>query len=179
MLPAIQARWPVLAVDEYQDLGVPLHRIVKRLAFEGGVRLFAVGDTDQSVYGFAGADGALLLELAERDDVESVQLELNYRSAGRIILASELALGETRGYRPRDPQRQAIIEFTERPGGLEDQAAYVAETLIPQALAEKPSRALGDIAILYRAPNVGDVFAEALTSADYEFVRVDNAAPYN
>jgi DNA helicase-2/ATP-dependent DNA helicase PcrA len=69
VLPAIQARWPVLAVDEYQDLGVPLHRIVKRLAFEGGVRLFAVGDADQSVYGFAGADGALLLELAARDDV--------------------------------------------------------------------------------------------------------------
>ena len=135
VLPAIQARWPVLAVDEYQDLGLPLHRIVKRLAFRGGVRLFAVGDADQSVYGFAGADGGLLLELAERDDVEAVRLELNYRSAGRIIRASELALGEVRGYRALDARRQAVIEFTERPGGLEDQAAYVVETLIPAALA--------------------------------------------
>jgi DNA helicase-2/ATP-dependent DNA helicase PcrA len=65
VLPLVQARFPVLAVDEYQDLGVPLHRIVKRLAFHGGVRLFAVGDADQSIYGFAGADGNLLLELAE------------------------------------------------------------------------------------------------------------------
>ena len=81
VLPAIQARWPVLAVDEYQDLGLPLHQIVQRLAFVGGVRLFAVGDADQSVYGFAGADGALLLELGERPDVETVRLELNYRSA--------------------------------------------------------------------------------------------------
>jgi UvrD-like helicase family protein/resolvase-like protein len=44
VLSAIAGRWPVLAVDEYQDLGLPLHRIVKRLAFDGGVRLFAVGD---------------------------------------------------------------------------------------------------------------------------------------
>lgn len=125
VLPVIAAQFPVLAVDEYQDLGIPLHRIVMRLAFDGGVRLFAVGDSDQSVYGFTGADGALLLELAARPDVECVRLQLNYRSAGRIIRASELILQEERGYRPRDPTRQATIEFTERAGGLEDQAAYV------------------------------------------------------
>lgn len=178
VLPAIQARWPVLAVDEYQDLGVPLHRIVKRLAFDGGVRLFAVGDADQSVYGFAGADGALLLELSERDDVETVRLQLNYRSAGRIIRASELALGEARGYRPRDTRRQAVIAFTERPHGLQDQAAYVAGELIPQVLRDKPGRTLGDIAVLYRSANVGDLFADALTAAGHDFIRVDNAAPY-
>ena len=72
VLSLVQARFPILAVDEYQDLGVPLHRIVKRLAFDGGVRLFAVGDADQSVYGFAGAHSELLLELAEREDVETV-----------------------------------------------------------------------------------------------------------
>jgi DNA helicase-2/ATP-dependent DNA helicase PcrA len=178
VLPTIAARWPVLAVDEYQDLGIPLHRIVKRLMFDGGVRLFAVGDADQSIYGFAGADGNLLLELAERDDVETVRLQLNYRSAGRIIRASELALGEERGYRPSDAARGAVIGFTERPGGLEDQAAYVAQVLIPQALAEKPGRMPGDIAVLYRAANVGDVFADALEAAGYDYIRIDNAAPY-
>ena len=54
----VQAKFPIIAVDEYQDLGVAHHRMVKRLAFEGGVRLFAVGDADQSIYGFTGADGA-------------------------------------------------------------------------------------------------------------------------
>jgi ATP-dependent DNA helicase UvrD/PcrA len=145
VLPAISARWPILAVDEYQDLGLPLHRIVMRLAFEGGVRLFAVGDADQSIYGFAGADGDLLLGLAEREDVEAVRLELNYRSGARIIEASEYALGEARGYRPHDTGRRATIQFIERPGGLEDQAAFIVETLIPEALAEKEGRSLGDL----------------------------------
>ena len=113
VLPLVGAKFPVLAVDEYQDLGVPLHRIVKRLAFHGGIQLFAVGDADQSIYGFAGADGNLLMELAGREDVESIRLEINYRSAGGIVRASEMALGENRGYRPQDPRRKATIEFVE------------------------------------------------------------------
>lgn len=176
VLPLVQAKFPVLAVDEYQDLGVA--RIVERLAFEGGVRLFAVGDADQSVYGFTGADGALLLDLAEREDVERVQLQLNYRSAGRIVQASQMALGEERGYRPNDPDRQAMIAFVECPEGLATQAERAVTEIIPVALAAKPGRRLGDIAILYRDYRVGDIVAEAATTAGLDFVRVDNAAPY-
>src|SRR5260370_27240844 len=178
VLPLVQARFPVLAVDEYQDLGVPLHRIVKHLAFHGGVRLFAVGDADQSIYGFAGADGNLLLELAEREDVETVRLRLNYRSAGRIIRASELALGESRGYVPRDASRQAVIEFVECPEGLQEQADAVFENIIPSALAGKPGRFLGDIAVLYRTAAIGDIIAARAAEEKLKYIRVDNAAPY-
>jgi len=174
----LQAKFPVLAVDEYQDLGVALHRIVKRAAFDGGIRLFAVGDSDQSIYGFTGADGALLQELAERDDVERVQLQLNYRSASRIVSASEMALGESRGYQSHDPDREAVIAFVERDDGLAGQAAHAVSEIIPAALAAKPGRSLGDIAILYRDFRAGDIVAEAVTAAGLDFVRVDNAAPY-
>ncbi len=178
VLPLVKAKFPVLAVDEYQDLGVALHRIVKRLAFDGGVRLFAVGDADQSIYGFTGADGGLLTELAARDDIERVQLQLNYRSGTRIVNASELALGEARGYRANDPARQASIEFVLRPGGLADQAAHAIAQIIPTALAAKPGRTLGDIAILYKDYRAGDVVAEVATAGGLDYIRVDNAAPY-
>ncbi|CCG37583.1 UvrD/REP helicase family protein [Xanthomonas citri pv. mangiferaeindicae LMG 941] len=178
VLPLVQAKFQVLAVDEYQDLGVALHRIVKRLAFDGGVRLFAVGDADQSIYGFTGADGGLLTELAARGDIEQVQLQLNYRSGTRIVNASELALGEARGYRANDPTRQASIAFVLRPGGLADQAAHAIAHIIPSALAAKPGRTLGDIAILYKDYRAGDVVAEAATSGGLDYIRVDNAAPY-
>lgn len=178
VLPLVQAKFPVLAVDEYQDLGVALHRIVKRLAFDGGVRLFAVGDVDQSIYGFTGADGGLLTELAERNDIEQVRLQLNYRSGARIVNASELALGEARGYQASDPARQATIEFVLRPGGLADQAAHAIARIIPAALAAKPGRTLGDIAILYKDYRAGDVVAEAAADGGLDYIRVDNAAPY-
>jgi DNA helicase II / ATP-dependent DNA helicase PcrA len=178
VLPVIRSKFPILAVDEYQDLGVPLDRIVRRLVFDGGVRLFAVGDADQSIYGFAGADGDLLIRLSERRDVERVRLELNYRSAGPIIRASELALGVTRGYRPHNPERQARIEFVECPNGLPEQAMTAVEQIIPEALAAKPGRQLGDIAILYRDARTGDVISEAAERSGFSFIRVDNSAPY-
>lgn len=178
VLPLLQAKFPVLAVDEYQDLGVALHSIVKRLAFDGGIRLFAVGDPDQSIYGFTGADGTLLHELAERDDVERVQLQLNYRSASRIVSASQMALGEVRGYLSSEPDRQAVIEFIQRPDGLAGQAAHAVTEIIPAALAAKPGRSLGDIAILYRDYNAGNIVAEAVAAVGLDFIRVDTAAPY-
>lgn len=178
VLPLVQARFPVLAVDEYQDLGVPLHRIVQRLAFDGGVRLFAVGDADQSVYGFTGANGQLLIDLADRHDVERIQLQLNYRSADRIIQASELALGEERGYKSNDASRKATIAFRECPDGLEQQATLALDEIIPAALSAKAGRSLGDIAVLYRAAAVGDAVAEAATTRGMPFIRIDTSAPY-
>lgn len=178
VLPLVQAKFPVLAVDEYQDLGVALHRIVKRLAFDGGVRLFAVGDADQSIYGFTGADGALLMELAARRDIEPVQLQLNYRSGAGIVTASEMALGEARGYQASDPARQTTIEFVLRPGGTADQAAHAVAQIIPAALASKPGRTLGDIAILYKDYRAGDIVAKAVATGGLDYIRVDTAAPY-
>lgn len=178
VLPLLQAKFPVLAVDEYQDLGVALHQIVKRVTFEGGVRLFAVGDPDQSIYGFTGADGALLLELADREDVERVQLQLNYRSASQIVAASEMVLGEARGYQSNDPDRQAVIAVVACEGGIEGQARHAVAEIIPAALAAKRGRSLGDIAILYRDYRAGDVVANMVAAAGLDFVRVDTAAPY-
>ncbi|MDF6002587.1 UvrD-helicase domain-containing protein [Pseudomonas aeruginosa] len=176
VLSLVQAKFPVLAVDEYQDLGVALHRIVKRLAFDGGVRLFAVGDADQSIYGFTGADGALLMELAAHEDIEPVRLQLNYRSGAGIVSASEMALGEDRGYRANDLARQTTIEFVLRPDGLADQATHAVAQIIPAALASKPGRTLGDIAILYKDYRAGDIVAEAVAAGGYDYIRVDTAA---
>lgn len=67
---AILARFPVLFVDEYQDLGVALHELVVELCFGAGIRLFAVGDPDQSIYAFTGAHPDLLDALS-RDPTRS------------------------------------------------------------------------------------------------------------
>lgn len=178
VLPLVKACFPMLAVDEYQDLGVGLHRIVKRLAFDGGVRLFAVGDADQSVYGFNGADSSLLHDLAERPDVECIKLKVNYRCAEAIVRVSERALGEFREYRSYDPDRQAHIDLIECPDGLTQQAKWAIEKIIPAALRRQPGRQIGDIAILYRNAGIGDVVAGAAADAGVRFIRVDTSAPY-
>src|ERR1022692_1502727 len=174
----IRARFPILVVDEYQDLGLPLHRIVKALCFGGGVRLLAVGDPDQSIYGFTGANPDLLKNLSEAPDVESVQLRFNYRSGQRIIDASEVALGEKRGYESKGGQTTGTISFYKYPEGLAQQAKGICEKVIPGAVMRREGRKVGDIAVLYLDKNDGDVIEEAVRTAGTKFVRIDRGAPY-
>lgn len=174
---ALHAKFPVIVVDEYQDLGVPLHRIVETLCFLAGSRLFAVGDPDQSIYGFTGARPELLLELANSPRVESVRLPFNYRSGPTIVRASEIALGEERGYQARG-SGVGTVDFHERPEGLEDQAEYICGELIPAALARIEGLRLGDIAVLYLDKNDGDVMARKAAEHGFPTMRVDRGAPY-
>src|SRR5262249_40507035 len=157
-------------VDEYQDLGIPLHQIVLHLCFDGGIRLFAVGDPDQSIYGFTGARPALMGELAERDDVEDVRLRLNYRCGKTIIVASTAALAESREFRSAD-DHEGVVQDYKCPAGFEEQVALAVERLVPEALARREGRKHGDIGILYRDQNDGRVIAHGVESAGIEYVR--------
>lgn len=175
---AIAAKYPILTVDEYQDLGRALHAMVMGLCFKAGIRLFAVGDVDQSIYGFTGANPELLRTLSERDDVETVRLGLNYRCGSQIVAASEYALGEARGYRAPDGAHEGTIYFHPCTGGYAGQARYLIEDLIPEIFARRPGLNPGEIAILYPAAFIGDEVAAAATNNGYGVIRTDGNALY-
>ena len=173
---AIKAKYPVLIVDEYQDLGRALHQMVMGLCFSTGIRLFAVGDVDQSIYGFTGAAPGLLQRLSERDDVETVRLRLNYRCGSEIVRASQFALGEERGYEAPDDAVEGTVYFHPLQGRYEAQAAYVFDTLLPEALERHTDLQLGDVAILYPAAWLGNILAEAAAERGHATIRADNQA---
>lgn len=175
---ALLAKYPVLVVDEYQDLGTALHRMVMGLCFSTGMRLFAVGDADQSIYGFTGARPDLLRRLSEREDVETVRLRLNYRSGNRIVAASRVALGEERGYEAADAATQGAVFIHPMGGSYEQQAARMVGYLLPQALARHPGLSHRDVAVLYPAAWIGDAVAGAAHAAGIAFVRTDGNALY-
>ncbi|HCR98263.1 ATP-dependent helicase [Halomonas sp.] len=175
---AIRAKYPVLAVDEYQDLGSALHSMVLGLCFSTGIRLFAVGDVDQSIYGFIGAKPELLRRLAQRADVETVPLRLNYRCGSSIVTASQFALGEERGYEAPAGAAEGTIYFQPLHGSYEQRAYYIFETLIPNAIARLPGLESGDIAILYPAAWLGDYIADAAQAYGYGTVRADSKSHY-
>jgi DNA helicase-2/ATP-dependent DNA helicase PcrA len=175
----VAARFPWLIVDEYQDLGGPLHGIVTKLVDLAGIKVFAVGDPDQTIYDFTGANPQYLNELVRREDFAAVRLKFNYRSGGRIIAASQAALSpaEPRNYAP-DPKRQeqGEINFLEANGRNSDHAAKVVE-------AVKSSLAAGikpeEIAIFYRGigPLVEEI-RDDLTRENIEFIwEKDNKFP--
>jgi superfamily I DNA/RNA helicase len=174
---ALRAKYPVLVVDEYQDLGTALHQMVMGLCFSTGVRLFAVGDTDQSIYGFTGANPVLLQRLSERPDVERVELRLNYRSGARIVAASEYALGEQRGYEVPDDAGEGTVFFHPRPGDFASQADYLFSTVLPDILVRTGIRP-GHVAVLYPEAWIGDAVAEAARRHRFDVIRCDKNALY-
>ena len=166
---ALEARFPYLVVDEYQDLGYPLHRIVREIMANTNITVFAVGDEDQSVYGFTGANPQYLRELADDPEVFSVRLDMNYRCTQRIIDGSEIALAppEPRGYKSAREDTEGDLFFIENPGGLASQATAIVDGIIP-ALNERgiPN---DQIAILYIDRIDFPALSTALTDAGIEF----------
>lgn len=172
------SRFPILVIDEYQDLGVALHLIVERLCFEAGMRLFAVGDWDQSIYGFMGAQPDLLEQLSNRPDVKRIQLSLNYRCSTKIVEASQVALAEPRNYRTPENAEEGVIHFYQLGSNAIEQARGICAQIIPEVLQYRPSRKLGDIAILYPNVDYGDAMAQAATAAGYAYTRLDPRSIY-
>jgi DNA helicase-2/ATP-dependent DNA helicase PcrA len=171
---ALRAKFPILFVDEYQDLGHALHELVLLLCFESGIRLFAVGDPDQSIYAFTGANPELLESLVERPAVRPIHLRFNYRCGTSIIEAAQAALGEDRDYRAPDGAHQGNIFFHPVAGGLADQARLVIDRLRP--VIQDRGIPLEEIAILYRNAQHGNEVAERAAAANIPVVRADTQA---
>lgn len=170
---SLHARFPILFVDEYQDLGRALHELVMLLCFDSGIRLFAVGDVDQSVYGFLGATPSLLTSIAQRADVVTYPLRINYRSRETIVQTSFAALGEERDYHSSD-EGAATVGLHGVAGGLRAQASYIVSQLIPEIQAR--GIRLEEIAILYRTAAQGDIVSTAAIGEEIPVVRADNNA---
>jgi len=170
----VAARFPWVLVDEYQDLGGPLHRIVESLV-GGRIRVFAVGDPDQSIYEFAGAEPTYLTSLSEQSEFQTIRLKFNYRSGRRLIDASQAALApsEPRGYEP-DPDNndEGEVLFFES-----DSISDQPELIVSQVLPELQARGfpLDEIAVFYkRKGSFLDDLVDALTEAHVPFILEKN-----
>lgn len=128
---ALEARYPWIIVDEYQDLGKPLHELILTLLNLTRIKVFAVGDADQSIYDFQGAAPDYLVELSQRQDVSCIHLKNNYRSSQTIVDASEYVLKSSRGYIASGKLRDyhAKLEFIECPKGMDEQYERVIEQI--------------------------------------------------
>jgi DNA helicase-2/ATP-dependent DNA helicase PcrA len=151
VMQAYQQRYRHVLVDEFQDTNTAQYALVKRLAAEHG-NLFVVGDEDQSIYLFRGADWRNVRRF--RDDFpecQTILLEQNYRSTQIILDAAQAVI-------QRNPHRTHKRLFTERQGGgqitveeahnEDEEAQMVVDTI--RRLAHSNEARPGDVAIMYR-----------------------------
>ena len=85
-----------ISVDEFQDIDEPQYRLIAQLA-PPGANLCVIGDPDQAIYGFRGADASCFARLRRDYAPAEVRLTRNYRSSGTIVAASAQMLGSREG----------------------------------------------------------------------------------
>lgn len=100
-----------LLVDEFQDINETQYRLVRAWSASGS--LFVIGDPDQSIYGFRGADGKCFQRLrAERPELREIRLVENYRSTPEVLEAAAPVIeknpGGCRRLRPNRPSGPAV-----------------------------------------------------------------------
>ncbi len=166
---ALEARFPYLVIDEYQDLGKALHLIVCSLSKLTDIEVFVVGDPDQSIYGFAAASPQYLQELAQDSAFHKITLDLNYRSVKQIIDGAQVLLESdvSRNYKSVRENATGGLYFQKCPGGLRDQAKFIATLLIPRL--EKNGIPPDQIAVLFLDKWDARVLRKALDEAGVRY----------
>lgn len=147
-----QERFRYIMVDEYQDTNRAQFEIVRMLA-AGSRNLCVVGDDDQSIYKFRGADIRNILDFEKvYPDAFVVRLEQNYRSTQNILDAANAVIAHNTSRKEKklwtDRGEGSRIHFCQFAGG-NDEASFIAGD-IKRKMRENPRLSYRDFAILYR-----------------------------
>lgn len=81
----LKARYPIIMIDEYQDVDADMHKLFMYLKNTLKIKLFIVGDIKQGLYGFKGADPEIFRSLSQIEQFKSYQLIKNFRSHASIV----------------------------------------------------------------------------------------------
>ena len=180
VLAHYQRRWQYVLVDEYQDTNRVQYELIQQVS---GLHrnLCVVGDPDQSIYAWRGADIRNIMEF-ERDypDAKTVMLEINYRSTQSILDGAS-------GVVANNVDRRRKNLFTEREGGDliqvyhaqndRDEADYVVRQIL--AAVREGNRRGGEFAIFYRTNHQSRLFEEELLKYDMPYIVVGGVRFYD
>ncbi len=163
VLEKYASRFRYIHVDEYQDTNLAQYTLVKLLSSAHN-NICVVGDDDQSIYGWRGADIRNILDF-ERDfpGCTVIRLEQNYRSTSNILDAANAVIAQNQGRKQKKlwtdrGQGAPLSRYTA--WSERDEADFVCRTIQQGVQSGRPR---GDFAVLYRVNAQSRVLEEALT----------------
>ena len=180
VLTYYQQRYQYIHVDEYQDTNHAQYQLVKLLASRFK-NICVVGDADQSIYGWRGADMQNILDF-EKDYPEAkvVLLEENYRSTKTILQAANEVIRNNRNRRPKNLWTQnedgeEIVYY--RANDEQDEAVFVAKTI--DEIGRSQNFLHKDFAVLYRTNAQSRTIEEALLKSNIPYTMVGGTKFYS
>ena len=166
-----------LLVDEYQDTNRVQAKLVKLVTGEAG-NLFVVGDEDQSIYRWRGADVSNILEFT-RDfpTAKTVRLERNYRStapilkaAGAVVAENKRRLGKTLKATKTGGEKVRLVAF--------DEERDEAREIVARVAAARRARPQGEVAVLFRTNAQSRPFEDELLRSNLPYILVGGTKFY-
>lgn len=180
VLTYYQQRYQYIHVDEYQDTNHAQYQLVKLLASRFK-NICVVGDADQSIYGWRGADMQNILDF-EKDYPEAkvVLLEENYRSTKKILQAANEVIQNNRHRREKklwtqNPDGEQIVYY--RATDEQDESVFVARTI--DDLKREEDYHYRDFAVLYRTNAQSRTIEEALLKSNIPYTMVGGTKFYS
>jgi DNA helicase-2/ATP-dependent DNA helicase PcrA len=158
-------RFQYILVDEYQDTNRPQYELMRLLAGDSH-NVCAVGDEDQSIYSWRGADIRNILEFeADFPEAKIVRLEENYRSTENILEAASAVVANNVRRKGKNlwtsRQGGAKVGYYEAPDG-ENEALFAADTINRYVRQATESGETARAAVLYRTNSQSRLFEEAM-----------------
>ncbi len=180
VLEYYQNRFQYIHVDEYQDTNKAQYELVQLLA-QKFKNICVVGDSDQSIYRWRGADIQNILSF-EKDypEAEVIMLEQNYRSSQRILQAANDVISNNQSRYPKvlrtenmEGEKVELFRATDE----QQEAQFVVQKI--QELMELENRTLNDFAILYRTNAQSRVMEEVLVKSNMAYTIVGGTKFYD
>jgi DNA helicase II / ATP-dependent DNA helicase PcrA len=180
VLERYQRKFQYIHVDEYQDTNKAQYLLVKQLA-NRFKNLCVVGDSDQSIYRWRGADIANILSF-EKDypNAQVILLEQNYRSTKRILLAANKVIENNFNRKPKNlwtenPEGNKISYY--RAESEQREAQFVVGKI--KEMTRDGKHKLSDVAILYRTNAQSRVMEEVLLKSNISYSIVGGTKFYD
>ncbi|MDR1567103.1 MAG: DNA helicase PcrA [Streptococcaceae bacterium] len=172
VLTYYQGKFQYIHVDEYQDTNHAQYTLVKQLA-KKFQNICVVGDADQSIYGWRGADMSNILEF-EKDypKTQVILLEENYRSTKNILGAANDVIENNRKRRPKKLWTQNAMGeklIYHKAENERDEAEYIVGEI---KRLEAGGKSLGDFAVLYRTNAQSRIVEEIFLKSNLPYVMV-------
>ncbi|MHC0444763.1 UvrD-helicase domain-containing protein [Flavobacterium sp. 3-218] len=155
----ITARYNYIYIDEYQDSGLQQHDIFLKIR-SLGIKAVAVGDLNQSIYGFSGKDSKFLDELTQSRDFKNFKLNKNHRCDPSIINYSNYMLDPGTDLLPVEEGKNFV--FYKRVEGSETQIAAWIDKVLPALMKNFDVESANKIAVLTRGNRTGSIVSSAL-----------------
>lgn len=176
-----QRKYRYLLVDEYQDTNRPQYEIMKLLAGDAQ-NVCAVGDEDQSIYSWRGADIRNILDFEkEFPNAKIVRLEQNYRSTQVILEAAGAVVANNLRRKGKklwtDRQGGSKIGFYEAPDG-ENEALFIADKIQKFLRENNEPGEQGRCAVLYRTNSQSRLVEESLRRYNIRYTMVGGFSFY-